>query len=68
MTVELHGNATMSVATTSTAAAANHFSCCRSSPADRANLTTSAITLTTRAARTKNTGTRSSSAPAGKNG
>src|SRR4249919_4108759 len=40
----------MSVATTSTAAAANHFSCSRSSPADRANLTTTATTLTTSAA------------------
>src|SRR5215831_12118375 len=39
-----------SVTTTSTAAAANHFSCSRSSPDDRANLTTSAATLTTSAA------------------
>src|SRR6266516_3597685 len=43
----------MNVATTSTAAAANHFSCSRSSPADRANLTTTATTLTTSAATTK---------------
>src|SRR5256884_8559799 len=40
----------MNVATTSTAAAANHFSCSRSSPADLANLTTTAATLTTSAA------------------
>ena len=40
----------MKVATTSTAAAANHFSCSRSSPADRANLTTIAEPLTTSAA------------------
>src|ERR1700746_2684547 len=40
----------MNVATTSTAAAANHFSCSRSSPADRANLTTTATTPTTSAA------------------
>src|SRR6266496_2119763 len=39
----------MNVATTSTAAAANHFSCRRSSPDDRANRTTSATTLTTSA-------------------
>src|SRR6266516_2549435 len=38
-----------SVATTSTAAAANHFSCSRSSPADQTNLTTTAATLTTSA-------------------
>src|SRR6266516_4137357 len=44
----------MSVATTSTAAAANHFSCSRSSPADRANLTTTtAAALTTSAATTR---------------
>src|ERR1700759_4412127 len=41
----------MKVATTSTAAAANHFSCSRSSPADWANLTTIAEPLTTSAAR-----------------
>src|SRR3984893_1182786 len=40
----------MKVATTSTAAAANHFSCSRSSPSDRANLTTIAEPLTTSAA------------------
>src|SRR5215467_13649562 len=40
----------MNVATTSKAAAANHFSCSRSSPADRANLTVSATTLTSSAA------------------
>src|SRR6266480_7947986 len=40
----------MNVATTSTAAAANHFSCSRSSPADLTNLTTTAATLTTSAA------------------
>src|SRR6476646_4651669 len=39
-----------SVATTSTAAAANHFSCSRSSPADLANLTTTAATPVTSAA------------------
>src|SRR4029077_7979358 len=43
----------MNVTTTSTAAAANHFSCSRSSPADRANLTTTATTLTTSAATTR---------------
>src|SRR6266568_1258713 len=40
----------MNVATTSRAAAANHFSCSRSSPEDRANLTTTAATLTSSAA------------------
>src|SRR5215471_6812099 len=40
----------MNVATTSKAAAANHFSCSRSSPADRANLTVSATTLISSAA------------------
>src|ERR1700726_2116579 len=40
----------VSVATTSRAAAANHFSCSRSSPDDRANLTTTAATLTASAA------------------
>ena len=40
----------MSVATTSTAAAANHFSCSRSSPADLTNLTTTAATPATSAA------------------
>src|SRR5208282_5042256 len=40
----------MNVTTTSTAAAANHFSCSRSSPEDRANLTTTAATLTSSAA------------------
>src|SRR5215472_16060081 len=62
----------MSVATTSTAAAANHFSCSRSSPADRANLTTTATTLTTSAATTRISITASSSGlpdrPAGPNG
>src|SRR5215831_334946 len=40
----------MNVATTSKAAAANHFSCSRSSPDDCANLTTTATTLATSAA------------------
>src|SRR5215467_6866728 len=40
----------ISVATSSTAAAANHFSCSLSSPSDRANRTTTAATLTTSAA------------------
>src|SRR6266516_118564 len=43
----------MNVATTSTAAAANHFSCSRSSPADPTNRTTTATTLTTSAATTR---------------
>src|SRR2546429_8373837 len=43
----------MSVADTSTAAAANHFSCSRSSPADRVNLNTTAATLTTSEATTR---------------
>ena len=43
----------MKVATTSTAAAANHVSCSRSSPATGANLTTTATTLTTSAATTR---------------
>src|SRR5215471_12661154 len=42
----LSGNVAASITSTSTAAAANHFSCSRSSPTDRANLTTSAATLT----------------------
>src|SRR5207342_1525763 len=50
MTTELIRIDARNVATTSTAAAANHFSCSRSSPADRANLTTTATTLTTSAA------------------
>src|SRR5690348_9834716 len=62
----------MSVATTSTAAAANHFSCSRSSPADRANLTTTAVALTTSAATTRISIAASSSGlpvrPAGPNG
>src|SRR5215467_8972911 len=41
----------MKLAITSTAAAANHFSCRRSSPTERANLTTIAAPLTTSAAR-----------------
>jgi hypothetical protein len=49
-TTEFARFAGMSVATTSKAAAANHFSCSRSSPVDRANLTTTAVTLTTSAA------------------
>src|SRR6478609_7926013 len=47
---QLVRNDGMNVATTSKAAAANHFSCSRSSPDDRANLTTTAVTLTTSAA------------------
>src|SRR5579862_3960747 len=43
------------VTTTRTAAAANHFSCSRSSPVDRANLTTIAEPQITRAARMKMT-------------
>src|SRR5215831_4959522 len=62
----------MNAATTSTAAAANHFSCSRSSPADRANLTTTATTLTTSAAITRISIAASSSRlpdrPAGPNG
>ena len=45
----------MKAATTRTAAAANHFSCSRSSPADLANLTTTAMTLTSSAASRKMT-------------
>ena len=40
----------MNVTTARTAAAANHFSCSRSSPADRTNLTTTAATPVTSAA------------------
>src|ERR1700730_6250470 len=40
----------INVTTTRSAAAANHFSCSRSSPDDRANLTTTAATLTASAA------------------
>jgi hypothetical protein len=40
-----------SPATTTVAAAANHFSCSRSSPEDRANLVTTAVTLTSSATR-----------------
>src|SRR6185437_5735958 len=62
----------MSVATTSTAAAANHFSCSRSSPDDRANLTTTAPALTISAATTRISIAASSSGlpawPAGPNG
>src|SRR6266487_4908861 len=55
---ELIGNVTMSVTTTSTAAAANHFSCSRSSPTDPANLTTRAATPATSATSTnENTAT-----------
>src|SRR5262245_35079772 len=43
----------MNVATTSPAAPANPFSCSRSSPADRVNLTTTATALTTSAAITR---------------
>src|SRR5262244_584350 len=50
---ELTGTDAMNVATTSTAAAVNYFSCSRSSPADPANLTTTAATLTTSAAGSK---------------
>src|SRR6201981_2250595 len=61
----------MNVATTSKAAAANHFSCSRSSPADRANLTTTATTPTTSAASAVSTGVGPSGSPvwlAGLNG
>src|SRR5215471_17579267 len=49
-TTEFATSPAMNVAATSTAAAANHFSCNRSSPADRTNLTTTAATLTASAA------------------
>src|SRR5206468_9361947 len=71
-TAELTKIDAMNVATTSTAAAANHFSCSRSSPADRANLTTTATALTSSAATTRMSIAASSSAlplrPAGPNG
>src|SRR5215467_12119237 len=55
----------MNVATTSRAAAANHFSCSRSSPADPANLTTTAATLATSAAGMRmSNGASSSGVPA----
>src|SRR5215831_8045125 len=52
-TSKLAGNVTKSITSTSTAAVANHFSCSRSSPLDRANLTTSAATPTASPANTK---------------
>src|SRR5207247_939167 len=52
-TAEFVSDDAMNVATTSRAAAANHFSCSRSSPTDRVNLTTTAATLTTSAATTR---------------
>src|SRR5690348_1758276 len=63
MTTELTKIDAMNVATTSTAAAANHFSCSRSSPADRANLTTTATTLTTSAAGIRMSSGASTSGP-----
>jgi hypothetical protein len=57
------GNVTTSITTTSTAAAANHFSCSRSSPFDRANLTTSAVTPTARAASTQRIGVNVTTTP-----
>ena len=55
---ELITDEAVNVATTSTAAAANHFSCSRSSPAERTYRTTAAATLTTSAASTsKNSAT-----------
>src|SRR5438876_3418650 len=53
VSTELITTERMNVATTSSAAAANHFSCSRSSPDDRANLTTTAATLTTSTAHTR---------------
>src|SRR5258705_9568264 len=49
-TAEFSQNVTANITSTSTAAAANHFSCSRSSPTERANLTTTAATLTASAA------------------
>src|SRR6266480_2547854 len=64
-TAELTKIDAMNVATTSRAAAANHFSCSRSSPADRANLTTTAATLAISAAGMRmSNGASSSGVPA----
>jgi hypothetical protein len=60
-TTQLVRNDGMNVTTTSKAAAANHFSCSRSSPLDRTNRTTTAATLTTSAAGTRMINTASSS-------
>src|SRR5215813_10790101 len=49
-TTQLVRNDGMNVTTTSREATANHFSCSRSSPLDRADRTTTATTLTTSAA------------------
>src|SRR5215472_5390795 len=51
------------VTSTSTAATANHFSCCRSSPADRTNRTTAAATLTSNPASIKRAAHTSSGLP-----
>src|SRR5690348_1669725 len=50
-TAESDSHVPASPTTTTVAAAANHFSCSLSSPEDRANLTTTAVTLTSRATR-----------------
>src|SRR6185312_11795895 len=49
-TGELSQPVTINITSTSTAAAANHFSCSRSSPTARANLTTSAASANENAA------------------
>src|SRR5215470_1031365 len=49
-TGELSQFVTSCITSRNTAAAANHFSCSRSSPTERANLTTTAATLTASAA------------------
>src|SRR5215510_8549343 len=49
-TAEFSRNVAINITSTSTAAAANHFSCSRSSPTERANRTTTAATLTASAA------------------
>src|SRR6516225_4970365 len=62
-TAKLEVNVTANVMIHSTAAAANHFSCSRSSPTDRANLTTTAAAPTASAASTQTTGANATAGP-----
>jgi len=60
---ELNGNPAANETISSTAAAANHFSCSRSSPEDRANLTTTAAPPTASAAITQTAGANATAGP-----
>src|SRR5215831_1883779 len=60
---ELKGNPAANETISSTAAAANHFSCSRSSPEDRANLTTTAAAPTASAATTQTAGANATAGP-----